>query len=493
MNTRANQTLKEAENPILSLEDLSIDEEQGQVENVNNKKCPICKRDQKNVLLHIKKNSQCKAQISEEQLQVLKDQSKAVRQKKVRISVAKCMRRAREKNEEMVKEDQNKRKQKSRAHEKLMKTAKQKHEDHNNIWNIEDGTCPSCKKKMKNVLLHLSKSRECKATVSPQVMKRLVDISEKVKKIKRQEAYNKMKESKNQRTLIMQEINKSIKEEKDKGHEVKFETMKEMQNRWKAKSRKLFRERDSKAVKKYQKDATAKWRDKKKREDPKLYKARQQMWRLQRQEINEKKDLMKVPKLLLDNYHRLDPHFDSESDDEGPQKGLSIRKQIQILNDKTLKKKEKMDKMWTIMYPPLEVCLRHFTCHKIVKDKCKLKHLPLDEQVMMDFEDELEEREWTDLRRGITVNENENSPFPYIQEFWYHGVEITWEEAQEIRNSKRREALWDKFKKEGRVKEWVSSTEPLKEIDPEKHSCSWCTTEDSKDEEMEAATPKKDL
>ena len=103
MNTRANQTLKEAENPILSLEDLSIDEEQGQVENVTNKKCPICKRDQKNVLLHIKKNSQCKAQISEEQLQVLKDQSKAVRQKKVRISVAKCMRRAREKNEEMVK------------------------------------------------------------------------------------------------------------------------------------------------------------------------------------------------------------------------------------------------------------------------------------------------------------------------------------------------------------------------------------------------------
>ena len=230
MNTRANQSLKEAENQILSLEELSIDEEQGQVENVNNKKCPICKRDQKNVLLHIKKNSQCKAQISEEQLQVLKDQSKAVRQRKVRISVAKCMRRAREKNEEMVKEDQNKRKQKSRAHEKLMKTAKQKHEDHNNIWNIEDGTCPSCKKKMKKVLLHLSKSRECKATVSPQVMKRLVDISEKVKKIKRQEAYNKMKESKNQRTLIMQEINKSIKEEKDKGHEVKFETMKEMQN-----------------------------------------------------------------------------------------------------------------------------------------------------------------------------------------------------------------------------------------------------------------------
>ena len=124
MNTRANQTFKEAENPILSLEDLSIDEEQGQVENVTNKKCPICKRDQKNVLLHIKKNSQCKAQISEEQLQLLKDQSKAVRQKKVRLSVAKCMKRAREKNEEMVKEDQNKWKQKSRAREKLMKTAK---------------------------------------------------------------------------------------------------------------------------------------------------------------------------------------------------------------------------------------------------------------------------------------------------------------------------------------------------------------------------------
>ena len=47
-----------------------------------------------------------------------------------------------------------------------------------------------------------------------------------------------MKESKNQRTLIMQEINKSIKEEKDKGHEGKFETMKEMQNRWKAKTKK---------------------------------------------------------------------------------------------------------------------------------------------------------------------------------------------------------------------------------------------------------------
>merc|ERR1739836_20622 len=83
-----------------------------------------------------------------------------------------------------------------------------------------------------------------------------------------------------------------------------YETLKEKQNRWKAKSREKARQNDHVAVRKYQREATLKCRDKQKKEVPELYKARQLMWNLKRKPVNSH-NIMKVPKILLQNYHRL--------------------------------------------------------------------------------------------------------------------------------------------------------------------------------------------
>merc|ERR1712079_815876 len=78
--------------------------------------------------------------------------------------------------------------------------------------------------------------------------------------------------------------------------------------------------------------------------DPDLYKARKQMWRLQRKPIT-KRNIMKVPKNLLENYHRLNKfYYDTESEDED-QYGLTVWRQIKILNDKNMTDEEKEVKL----------------------------------------------------------------------------------------------------------------------------------------------------
>ena len=379
-----NPAPEEMDEQSLSPNDLSINEVQ--VGDTEKNVCPVCKKKQKNILLHIKKSSQCKANVNEEQLQVLKDQSKKLRRKKVRINAAKCRKKAREQDEEKVKKDQNKWKQRSRAqasdedlepeklmnyyykiksrndlHNKKMEEAKQHHKDHNDIWNIDDGTCPSCREKKKNVLLHVSKNRECKAIVSPEDMKKLLDNSEQRRKIKRQDTYKNIKEnedkmklfqeSMNKRKASLQEISKRIKEVKDKGHDVGFETLKEMQNRWKAKSRKKARQKNHEAVKKYQRECTAKCREKLKREDPELHLARKQLTKFRNADL-DRDNLMKVPRHLLKNYHRIDKyHDDTETDSDSDKEEFEqkLSKQIQVLNETPMsldKRRKKLDEMY---------------------------------------------------------------------------------------------------------------------------------------------------
>ena len=58
---------------------------------------------------------------------------------------------------------------------------------------------------------------------------------------------------------------------------------------------------------------------------------------------------MKVPKNLLKNYHRLDKFYNrSESEDED-QYGLTVWRQIKILNDNNMtdeEKSEKLNSLW---------------------------------------------------------------------------------------------------------------------------------------------------
>ena len=247
----------------MSSQVLSEDDEEDELEEKVLKEeitCPSCQKKKKNVLLHIKKSDHCKNKVSNEELKEITDQSNKIRRMKVRLNKARSRKKANEKQKLKIQEEQ--------------PAA---------IWNSEDGSCPICREKKKNVLLHLKKSHVCKANVSSDQMNALIFNSEAVARVR----VKKYKEKKKQ--MVKNEIDqveenmhtenferfdeKPIcdQSEADSSEEEVEETMKEMQNRWKAKSREKARKKDHNALKKYQRENTAKCRKKQKQEDIELY------------------------------------------------------------------------------------------------------------------------------------------------------------------------------------------------------------------------------
>ena len=534
----------------MSCKELPEDDEDDENETLNEEvKCPGCHKTKKNVLLHIQKSVQCKSKVSEEEFIKLTNRSKKIRRLKVRLNVAKCNKKARLKDNDKVKADQNKRKMKSRTQAK--KEVSEEEKDMNyyfklkkrnetkNIkieegqpvdsWKIEDGSCPSCRKKKKNVLLHLKKSHVCKAIVSPDQMNELIFESEDIAR-KRVKRYREKKAQNVKNEIYRKEKENSQTENLDGGDEKPIcdqseaysseeeaeETMKEMQNRWKATSREKARKKDHAALKKYQRENTAKCRKKQKQEDIELYLAKQQLLRLKDKDIQRPYDLMKVPKNLIKNYHRLNKYYndsDNDSDDGECFAGLTVKKQMKVLNDDNLNRKEKMEKLKTLMekredlcdhfpcaikhikfcrhdhiksivqggtclYEGIPKCLDHFRCryYGYTILRCIYKDLPIEEIEKTDKKDE----------EYIKVNEDQEKhgiwrisswmPYPYdkikypyridvdYDEFKYlQSVQITEEEAEEMRKGGLRakdpfndtevltEALKDKFKNEGRL------------------------------------------
>ena len=77
-------------------------------------KCPVCKKEFKNLLLHIRKAKKCNSKIDYKEMMELENRSKVIRKDKVRQNVQRHMKRLRKENEERVKEVQNERKAVSR-------------------------------------------------------------------------------------------------------------------------------------------------------------------------------------------------------------------------------------------------------------------------------------------------------------------------------------------------------------------------------------------
>ena len=174
------------------------------------KTCPICKKEKKNILLHIKKSKTCEANLSEEQKKMLEQQSKKHRKDYKRLSMKERRRQARELDHQKVKTDQNKWKQKSRAQaseekkedekqdskwykysSKLIKRIDDIEEGFKSEWRVEDGTCPSCRKHKKSVIQHIRKTKECRAYMRLEQLESLLKDKKKKAKIRKQKANKK--------------------------------------------------------------------------------------------------------------------------------------------------------------------------------------------------------------------------------------------------------------------------------------------------------------
>ena len=62
--------------------------------------CPSCKRNQKNLILHIEKSNKCKDNVSEEDMKMLKDQSEMQRKQYMRKLMKERRRKAKENTNE---------------------------------------------------------------------------------------------------------------------------------------------------------------------------------------------------------------------------------------------------------------------------------------------------------------------------------------------------------------------------------------------------------
>ena len=109
MNSRENEDASDEEE---SDENVSGDNtNEKKTDEMTIKTCPICKKEKKNILLHIKKSKTCEANLSEEQKKMLEQQSKKHRKDYKRLSMKERRRQARELDHQKVKTDQNKWKQ----------------------------------------------------------------------------------------------------------------------------------------------------------------------------------------------------------------------------------------------------------------------------------------------------------------------------------------------------------------------------------------------
>ena len=312
-------------------------------------KCPACGKKLKNVLLHLKKSPVCHTGVCEEDYKKIVEQSQVKRKKKKKLWEIE----RRKKDIDKFKTEQNKRTQKSRdlARENdLEEIVENKfptsvEEEELRYLHLEDGLCPCCQKQCKNLLLHVSKSPVCRNLVKEGDIQKL---SEKRKRIRQNRAKDKAKKMRanmpgkengrknkydaewrikcpgcdeDMRNILLhlnynEECRATVSEEDYKKMEeqtlqkrgkIQLESLRDMQNRWKAKSREKAREEDYEKVKKYQRESTAKWRDKEKKKDPELFLARTQLWRKRYDGVPwyELEKGRQCPQTLRRNIHRL--------------------------------------------------------------------------------------------------------------------------------------------------------------------------------------------
>ena len=457
------------------------------------KACPSCQKEKKNILLHIKKSKTCKVNISEEQMKILEKQSKKHRKVYQKLSMKERRRQARQLDHEKVKTDQNKWKQKSRA-QANKEDEKLENKDYKNFtrnivrvenieegfkseWKVEDGTCPSCREKKKSVIQHIRKTKVCRASMKLEQLESLLKDKKSKTKMKNKRASKKFIEKKilkeaeaEKHKLNSSEPIRVYEDAKsnidDKGKEEKkksYETLKEKQNRWKAKSREKARQNDYAAVRKYQRESTSKWRKKQQKEDPELYKARKQMWSLQSKPTTNR-NIMKVPKNLLQNYHRLNKFYDDTESEDEDQYGLTVWRQIKLLNDKNMtdeEKEVKLKSLWDQNKKKYEKDKQNETYVKEQEVKKEnLRRMAILRKEIRDqkeMERRQENKKKEDLKKHMIQKEREelglwqDGSWNWFQRINSYDVKITGKEAKQIREEGKY-CLWNTFVKQRRLK-----------------------------------------
>ena len=127
--------------------------------------CPSCKRNQKNLILHIEKSNKCKDNVSEEDMKMLKDQSEMQR----KLYMRKLMKERR-------------RKAKENTNEKKLDSELKDQEDMIDTENKEvilpvPKRCPICNTQKKNMLLHIKTKKSCSEKIDKQVFEKWSKIS----------------------------------------------------------------------------------------------------------------------------------------------------------------------------------------------------------------------------------------------------------------------------------------------------------------------------
>ena len=105
--------------------------------------CPSCKKKHKNLILHIKKSTKCKNNVSEEEMKILKDQSKNRRRQYQKMT----MKERRKK----VKDETKERKEDKEHKEDMIDTEE----------NEVPKKCPICNARKQNILLHIKTKKTC--------------------------------------------------------------------------------------------------------------------------------------------------------------------------------------------------------------------------------------------------------------------------------------------------------------------------------------------
>ena len=152
-------------------------------------RCPCCGKKMKNMLLHLKKSVVCCAHVNEE------DHKKIIEQSKLRRKMKKKQWESERKmkDSDKVKAGQRVRTFKSRslAVQKEYKLDQERQlpsqsVKSNESMEEENRRCPVCKKKCKNVLLHVKKRRLCNDRIKQDNLEKLLKESDE-QRMKRQE------------------------------------------------------------------------------------------------------------------------------------------------------------------------------------------------------------------------------------------------------------------------------------------------------------------
>ena len=392
--------------------------------------CPSCKKKHKNLILHIKKSTKCKNNVSEEEMKILKDQSKNRRRQYQKMT----MKERRKK----VKDETKERKEDKEHKEDMIDTEE----------NEVPKKCPICNARKQNILLHIKTKKTCFMKIDKQVFEKWSKMARCIT----QKAQNRKSKEKKEATYTSEE--KTL---KNAAKSKSYETLKEMQNRWKAKSREKARQNDHAAVRKYQREATLKCRDKQKKEDPELYKARQLMWNLKRKPVNSH-NIMKVSKILLQNYHRLN-NDDTDTEDEDKY-GLTVGRQIRILNDKSMNDEEKRNKLESIwdqtkkMMDEDEIYVKEQEVKKEKSNKITMLRRELKKQREKEKKEKVMRKRQL-MKMGIEddgLGLWDDGCWNRFQRINSYDVKITWAEEQQIRKEGKY-CLWNNFVKEKRLEE----------------------------------------